>query len=379
MVEKIPEGMRAAFERKSHPYYFCESLMSTPQGLKKVLEPAAYQQIVEAAKVLRGKKAVYFVGNGTSLFNGISAQHMMNLHTTILSITFPAFEFLCYPPNKLDGECAVIGISHSGNSPETVNAVRMAKEKGATIIAITDNEKSQLSELSDYLITSENEENQGPKNRSYVASVLRGHLLALEYAKLENKDVEQVLAAYKEAPGIAESILAENEEVIKKFAVSKAEDELNRIAIVGSGFQYANACEGALKASEAALLYCDYWELEEGLHGPWYNMQPNELLVVNAITGKTYEKSKLWVRGIKEISSNTWAITNTKDNFDGADFVTRLPEGLPESMYGLFTILPIYMFIYYYAVALGKNSPDHGPYSSQMFMDARWILRKIKK
>lgn len=379
MVEKIPEGMKTAFERTSHPYHFYESLMSTPEGLDKVLEKDSYEQIVESAKVLRDKKAVYFVGNGTSLFDGVSIEHMMNLHTSLISIVFPAFEFLCYPPNKLDKECAVVGISHSGNSPETVNAVKMAKEKGATIIAITDHEDSALAKLAEKCITSENPERQGPKNRSYVASVLRGHLLALEVAKLENNDVEDVLFAYKESPAIAKRILEENEEKIKEFASGRAKEDLHRIVIAGSGFQYANACEGALKATEAALLYSNYWELEEGLHGPWYNMQSNELLVVNVITGKTYEKSKLLVKGIQEISSNTWAITNTEDALEGADFITRLPPGLPESMYGLLTILPVYMFIYFYALEAGKNHPDHGPYDSQEFMDARWILRDIEK
>jgi len=379
MVRNIPEGMKRAFERTSHPYHFYDSLMSTPEGLQKVLELSAYKLIEESAELLQNKEEIYIIGNGTSLFNGMSIPYMMNLYTSLRSTVFPSYEFLCYPPNKLDQDCAVIGISHSGSSPETTNAIKFAKAKGATVISITDDAKSEMAQISDCVITSENDEGQGPKNRSYVASVLRGHLLALECAKLEDRSVDEIVRFYKDSPAVVEKILADNESVIKTFAATKAEEELRRMVIVGSGFQYSTACEGALKATEAALLYSNYWELEEGLHGPWYSMQPGELLIVNAISGKTYDKSRLLVNGIEEISSNTWAITDTSDTFEGADLITRLPENLPESVYGMYTILPIYTFVYYYALAVGKNHIDRGPYDDQKFMDARWVLRQLEK
>ena len=170
-----------------------------------------------------------------------------------------------------------------------------------------------------------------------------------------------------------------NEEMLKAFAAEKAKEEIERVVICGSGFQYPTACEAALKVAESDLLYSNSWELEEGLHGPWYSMKSNELLIVNAISGKSYEKSRLMIKGIREISSNTWTITNTNDAFPEADLITRLPEDLPESVYALYTILPIYLYIYYYSVSAGKNHIDHGPYDSQKFMDARWVLRQIKK
>ncbi|MCB2209771.1 SIS domain-containing protein [bacterium] len=379
MVKNIPEGMKRSFERTSHPYHFYESLMSTPEGLQKVLAPSSYEMIKDSAKALQNKKAVYVIGNGTSLFDGMSIPHMMNLHTTLPSTAIPAYEFRCYPPNQLDENTAVIGISHSGTSPETVKAVRFASERGATVISITDNEESEMCRIADHVIFSENDEGQGPKNRSYVASLLRGHLLALECARLEGRPVDDVIEFYKDSPAVAERVLKENEDEIKAYATERAAEELQRVVIAGSGFQYPTACEGALKTAEAALLYSNYWELEEGLHGPWYNMQPHELLIVNAISGMTYEKSRLLVNGIDEISSNSWAITDTDDSFSGANLITRLPGGLPESVYGLYAILPIYTFIYYYALAAGKNHIDHGPYDRQKFMDARWVLRQLKK
>ena len=379
MIERIPEGSKRAFERTSHPYYFYEVLMDVPEGLQKILQPSEYAMIKECAQVLHSKKVAYLIGNGTSLYDAEGAVPMFNEHTSLVTVAMPAYEFVAYPPNKMDDESCLIIVSHSGNTPEGINALKYAKEKGVTTMVLSDNKDGKMLSMADYAIVTDLDEPQMPKSRCFIASLLRVHLLALECAKLEGKSTDDLIAQYLEVPALAQKIIDENEAKIKAYAEARAKDDLARVVVLGTGFQYGPVRESSLKFVEGALVYSEAWEMEEFLHGPMYSMKPNELLIVNAITGSSFAKSRLIVSGIRKLSSNTWAITNTTDELEGADFVTVLPQGLPESMYALFTPMVAYLFVYYYSVSLGRNHIDHGPYASQDFMDARWVLRQIEK
>ncbi|HAF61352.1 MAG TPA: hypothetical protein DCK95_03385 [Anaerolineaceae bacterium] len=376
MTKNVPSYMKKAFERTAHPYYYYESLFSTPEALQEVLSERSISTIKEAAQLLKDKKAIYFVGNGTSYYDAVAGPYAMNYFTDINSWSRPSYDFYNYPPSQLGKDCAVVGISHSGSTFETVKALKMMQAAGVTTIAITDKDDSEVFNYADAVLYNDVMENQGPKTKSFVASILRTHLLALFVAEANGKDISKDMSAYQKAPEIARQVLQENEAVIKDFAQKRKDINLTRFAVAGTGFQYADACEGALKMTEAALVHSVCWELEECIHGHWYSIQPHELVMVLAIEGSTLEKSKDLIKGLKVINADFWVITNSADDFPEAGFVTRIPEGLPEYVYPLFTILPLYTFTYYLTLAIGKSHLDHGPYDTQEFMDARLVFRE---
>lgn len=236
-----------------------------------------------------------------------------------------------------------------------------------------------MHQYADISICSENDEKQGPKNRSYIASVFRGHLLALYCARNQGEDVDEMLGIYKKAPLIVEDVLKNNDELIRGFSNDLANNPIRRFMHVGTGFQYPSSCETSLKFTEVALIPSHAWELEETLHGYWYSMTDGEVMIVHAIEGPSFDKSSLLANGIRDIAEKIWVITNSTESFDKADFVTHLPKGLPESMYALLSPLPVYLCAYYTTVARGKNHPDHGPHGDQRFIDARWVLRQLDK
>ncbi len=376
MTKNVPSYMEKAFERTAHPYYYYESLFSTPDALEEVLSENSIAAIKDAAQLLKDKRMIYFVGNGTSYYDAVAGPYAMNYFTDINSWSRPSYDFYNYPPSQLGEDCAVIGISHSGSTFETVKALKKMKEMGVTTIAITDKGDSDVFNYADAVLFNAVVENQGPKTKSFVASILRTHLLALFIAQANGKDISTELEIYRKAPQIAQQILQENEAAIKAYAQKRKEINLTRFAVAGTGFQYADACEGALKMTEAALVHSVSWELEECIHGHWYSMQPHELMMVLAIEGPTLQKSKDLIKGLKVIHADFWVITNSADDFPEAEFVTRVPTGLPEYVYPLFTILPLYTFTYFLTLAIGKSHLDHGPYDTQEFMDARLVFRE---
>ncbi len=376
MTKNVPAYMSKAFERTSHPYYLYESLFSTPQALEMVLADDSVAVIKKAAKMIADKDLLFFTGNGTSFYDAVAGAYAANAFSGINASYQPSYDFQHNPPAKLDASCAVIGVSHSGNTFETVKALEFARSQGAATIAITDGEKSDIWNAADIVLCNPIVENQGPKTKSFVASILRTHLLALYIAQAKGEDVQKELDVYTHLPQVAKEVLEKNESAIREYAKKRKEINLTRFGVVGTGFQFAPACEGALKMTEAALVHAMPWETEEMIHGHWYSMIPHELVIVTAIEGETLVKSKDLLKGLKTINVDFWVITNSDDEFPEAEFVTRLPSGLPEYAYALLTILPLYSFTYFLALAIGKSHPDHGPYDTQEFMDARLVFRE---
>jgi glucosamine 6-phosphate synthetase-like amidotransferase/phosphosugar isomerase protein len=352
-----------------------ESLMSTPQGLKLVLEEKSLKMIHDAAVAMSGKDVIHLVGNGTSYFNAIFAEFAFNQLAGKFTVSYPAYEFFAYPPAGINKNSAVLGISHSGSSPATVDAVEMAKAKGALTVGISDYENSALLNLSDYVITSANKEINGPKTRSYVASVLRGLLLAIEMGTINGVDLSELRAQLDQAPEIAQQVISANEEIVKKFAESRVSKPNARLVFTGAGYAYSSAMEASLKVVETMLLHAAAWELEEAVHGTWVSQKEGELLVVFAPRGASFEKCKVLVRGMKSVDAQVWVITDDPQGIDGADLTTILPEGLNEYTYPLYAILPVYQFIYYHTLAQGGIHPDRAPYENQKFMKARVEMR----
>jgi glutamine---fructose-6-phosphate transaminase (isomerizing) len=372
---QIPDSMKPSFERKEHPYFYYESLMSTPQGLQLVLAEDSLAMIKKVADALADKEIVHIVGNGTSYFNAAFIAHALNLIGGKLAVVHPAYDFYAYPPCDLGEKAALIGISHSGTSPAVVDAMDLAKSKGMLTISICDFADSALTKMADLSIFSENVEINGPKSRSYVASLLRGLLLAIEVGNANGKDNSALRSALDNAPALVEKVLADNEAVVKKFAESRVSEPNARIVFTGAGYAYSTAMEAALKVVETMLLHACPWELEEAVHGTWVSQKEGELLVVFAPRGDSYNKCKVLVKGMKTVGAYVWVITDEPEGMEGADFTTILPAEITEQTYALYGILPVYQFIYYHTLAQGGLHPDRAPYEDPKFMKARFELR----
>ena len=372
---QIPDSMKASFERKEHPYFYYESLMSTPQGLQLVLAEESLAMIKKVSDALADKEIVHLVGNGTSYFNAVFMAHALNMIGGKLAVAHPAYDFYAYPPAGLGEKSALIGISHSGSSPAVVDAMELGKSKGMLTISICDFADSTLTKMADLSIFSDNTEINGPKSRSYVASVMRGLLVAIELGKVEGKDVSALQAALGKAPAIVEQVLADNEAVVKKFAETRVNEPNARIVFTGTGYALSTAMEASLKVVETMLLHACPWELEEAVHGTWVSQKEGELLVVFAPRGDSYNKCKVLVQGMKTIGAYVWVITDEPNGMEGADFTTILPAEVSEETYALYAILPVYQFIYYHTLAQGGLHPDRAPYEDPKFMKARFELR----
>jgi glutamine---fructose-6-phosphate transaminase (isomerizing) len=373
MENNIPKSVQTAFERKAHPYFMWDGIQEISRGLEDILSEENRESILEAARALKDKKLIHFIGCGTSYFASIAATFAFHSLCGVQSTATNAFEFLAYPPPDLKN-CALVGISHTGGTPAVVQSIDLVKKEGGTTIGFSDVASSALGRAAEWLVPSSlGTEPALPKTRSYTASLLRAYLLAVELARLEGRKVSQYTSILQNSPVMANSILQLLENQVRDLA-----DKLplpRKIVAVGGGPQWATANETALKLTEAALMDADAWELEEAVHGTWASTQPGDLIILFAMSGPSFAKCQKLATGMKTIGATVWAITNDKNGLADADHITYLPGDIPEILLPLFAILPLYQYTYFLALKRGIH-PDNMNLIDPRYLEARMLMRE---
>jgi len=374
MNESIPVEVQSAFERSEHPFHMWDGIRAIPGGLEDILSERLRMRIRESARALKGKSTIHLVGCGTSYFAATAATYLFHEIPGCLSTSSDAFEFYAYPPAGLN-EAAVIGISHTGTTKSVIQALDLARQRGAVAIGITDGVQSAIDQHTDYAIPSSmGLERSLPKMRSYLTSVLRTYLLALELARLEGKDVSGYEPVLQDSPRVARQVLDGLENQMRELAQA-CQAVPRRILVVGAGPQLATAMEGSLKLTEAALMNSSAIQAEEFAHGAWYSVQESDLIILLAARGRSLEKIHKLTTAMRLIGARTWVITDDEKEVGAGSFTTFLPDNIPESILPLYSILPIYQFAYFLALERGLR-PDNLNLSDPRYLQARTLIRE---
>lgn len=371
MQASVPDFLRSAFERKTHPFLVWEGIVSIPGALAAVLEPEVQANIVRAAAALHGAKEVHLIGCGTSLFAALAGASALSAVAGVPAAAHNAFEFAAYPPAGLVNS-ALLAISHTGGTPVVSDAVEFAAKHGAVCVGVTDVPASPVGRQVQYVLADgSGREPSLPKTRSYVTALLRLYLLALAVAEGRGRDTAAYRQALDVAPPQAEALLASSEALVQRLVSSL---KPGRPAfLIGAGPNVATVSEGALKLQETAQVPALAWELEEAMHGPWVSINPGDLVVLLALRGPSQAKALGLAAALRHIGATLWVVTDDPAASPATEFVTVLPAGLPEYFTPLYAILPLYRFAYGLALAGGRR-PDAMRLTDEHYLAARLAL-----
>ncbi len=372
MNDKIPEGVRSAFLRTEHPFFMWEGINDLSLGADDILSSQVRDQVVKAAQAINGKKSINFIGCGTSYFAGIAATYAFHSMTLLTSFAHNAFEYLAYP-QRASKDNVLVGISHTGGTPVVIDAIKLAKQRGEVTVGYTDVDNSALARVADFIIQSSlGVEPALPKTRSFIAALMRGYLLAVELAKIEGNESSYLESQLLSAPDLLTNVLNETKDQAQSIAEEMK--TARKMIVVGGGPQWAIAQEGALKLTEAALTIADAWELEEAVHGTWASTNEDDLIIILAMNGPSFEKSAILADGMKTIGAKVWIITNNYDAKIDADYITKLPDSMEEIFMPLLSVVPLYYFTYFTSLAKGLR-PDNMNLIDPRFLKARQMMR----
>ncbi|MCR4822707.1 MAG: glutamine--fructose-6-phosphate transaminase (isomerizing) [Treponema sp.] len=296
---------------------------------------------------------------GTAYHAGVVGKYAFEKFARIPVSVDVASEFRYRNPilNKND---IFIVISQSGETADTLAALRLAKEAGAKVIAITNCVGSTVSREADEVIyTWAGPEIAVASTKAYTTQLMCLYLLALKLGKergaLSSADYEKLLAQIVEIPAKAQEIV-DNQTEIQKFA--SMQFNKSKIFYIGRLFDSASSLESALKLKEVSYMHCEAFAAGELKHGPIALVDKDTLVVAIATEPALYDKLASNIVEVKSRGATTMAITlDKKGAFDSCcDSVITIPETDP-ALASMLSIIPAQLFAYYCSILKG-NDPD---------------------
>ena len=296
---------------------------------------------------------------GTAYHAGVVAKYAFEKFARIPVAVDVASEFRYRNPilNKND---IFIVISQSGETADTLAALRLAKAAGAKVIAITNCVGSTVSREADEVIyTWAGPEIAVASTKAYTTQLMCLYLLAIKLGKergsLSAQQYSRLLSEIAAIPEKAQQILDSQTE-IQKFASQQFNK--SKIFYIGRLFDSASSLESALKLKEVSYMHCEAFAAGELKHGPIALVDPDTLVVAIATEPELYEKLASNIVEVKSRGATTMAITlDKKGSFDNCcDSVITIPDSEP-ALASMLSIIPAQLFAYYCSILRG-NDPD---------------------
>jgi glucosamine--fructose-6-phosphate aminotransferase (isomerizing) len=303
---------------------------------------------------LRGIRRIIIIACGTSFYAGKVGEYLIEEMAGIPVEVEYASEFRYRNP-ILEEKTIVIAVSQSGETADTLAALREAKRKGATVLGICNVVGSSIARETDggvYL-------HAGPEigvasTKAFTCQVTVLTLIALLLGRMRRVSADdglRICRALQAIPGQIQEILAQNDlirEVARQYV-----DHRNFLYL-GRGFNYPVALEGALKLKEISYVHAEGYPAAEMKHGPIALIDADMPTVVVCPTDALFDKVISNMQEVKARGGRILAVTDSENgHLDGiADHVIRVPKTLP-MLTPLLHVVPLQLLAYHIAVQRG--------------------------
>lgn len=303
-------------------------------------------------------KRIIIVACGTSYHAGLVAEYMIEDFARIPVEVEYASEFRYRNPIIKKND-VVIAISQSGETADTLAALKLAKENGAFIFGINNVVGSSIARITDAgAYTHAGPEIGVASTKAFTAQLTILALIAIKLGKhkgkLSNERFNLLIRELEQIPSKVAKILENCEGVIEPIA-EKYKNNRNAIYL-GRGYNYPSALEGALKLKEISYIHAEGYPAAEMKHGPIALLDENMPVIVIATKKGYYEKVVSNIQEIKSRSAKVIAIVNEGDEqvVSMADDYVVIPE-TEEEFSPILAAIPLQLLSYWIAVKLGKN------------------------
>ena len=306
-------------------------------------------------EVLRGIGRVHLVGCGTALHAGMVGKSAIETLARVPAEVDIASEFRYRDP-ILEKNDLVIIISQSGETSDTLAALKLAKSRGVPVLAIVNVVGSSIARAADYVMyTYAGPEIAVASTKAYMVQMCVLYLFALRLAyargRLNEAETRRYTAQLLRAPEVIKPRLADCEQI--KYLASRYVNTQSCF-FIGRGFDYALSLEGSLKLKEISYVHSDAYAAGELKHGTISLITDGVPVIALATQKQVYEKT---ISNAKETRSRGARVLlfTTKDAVvpEGvADAVIRLDE-YEDILMPLQLIVPLQLFAYYMAVLRG--------------------------
>jgi glucosamine--fructose-6-phosphate aminotransferase (isomerizing) len=352
-------------EKAGYDHFMLKEIYEQPSAIKDTYRGRmlADQGIIRMAGVddnlqkFLNAKRIIVVACGTSWHAGLVSEYIFEDLARIPVEVEYASEFRYRNP-VINSDDVVIAISQSGETADTMAAIKLAKEKGAFVFGVCNVVGSSISrETHAGAYTHAGPEIGVASTKAFTTQITILSLIALKLGKakgsISNSDYHLYLNEMELIPSKIERALEANEQIIEVANVYK---NAKNCLYLGRGYNFPVALEGALKLKEISYIHAEGYPAAEMKHGPIALIDEQMPVVVIATKKGHYEKVVSNIQEIKSRKGKIIAVVTEGDtSVKGmADHVFEIPETF-EALTPLLTTIPLQLFSYHIAVMLGKN------------------------
>ena len=301
---------------------------------------------------------IIIVACGTSWHAGLIGEYLIEEFARIPVEVEYASEFRYRNP-IITSKDIVIAISQSGETADTMEAIKLAKSKGAFVFGICNVVDSSIARYTDAgAYTHAGPEIGVASTKAFTAQLTILSLLALKLGKhngnLSNHDFMNLVAELDAIPKKIEEVLKSTHDYLKEIA--KDFIESTNFLYLGRGYNFPAALEGALKLKEISYIHAEGYPAAEMKHGPIALIDENMPIVIIAPKKGHYDKIVSNVQEIKARKGKILAVVNKGDKqvAEMSDYVIEIPE-VSECFSPILASVPLQILSYYIAVYRGVN------------------------
>ena len=350
-----------AAEKGGYPHFMLKEINEQPAAITATVSPRVEDGMPDLRipeltdERLRSIGTVHLVACGTAMHAGMVGKAAIETLARVPAEVDIASEFRYRDP-ILNKDDLVIIISQSGETSDTLAALKLAKSRGVPVLAIVNVVGSSIARAADYVLyTYAGPEIAVASTKAYVVQMCVLYLFALRLAyargKLEEAETKRLTAELLRAGEVIKPRLDDCEQI--KYLASRFVNTQSCF-FIGRGFDYALSLEGSLKLKEISYVHSDAYAAGELKHGTISLITEGVPVIALATQKQVYEKT---ISNAKETKSRGARVIlfTTKDAVvpDGvADYVVRLDD-YEELLMPLQLIVPLQLFAYYMAVLRG--------------------------
>lgn len=347
-------------EKGGYEHFMIKEICEQPKVIKDTINPRIKNDEPEldiklSKEELDKVQKIFIVACGTAYHAGMVGKYLIEKLARIPVEVDIASEFRYRNP-VLDENMTVIIISQSGETADTLAALREAKRRGARVVSIVNVVGSSIARESDeVLYTWAGPEIAVASTKAYTTQLAAMYLLAVDFAlkkgKMNDQEAKTIMEHLKQLPEKVEAIL-EHREKIQFFAAQhyNAKD----IFFLGRGLDYAVALEGSLKLKEISYIHSEAYAAGELKHGTIALIEKGTLVVALATQEHLFDKMLSNIKEVKARGAVVLAVAqqgNTEIE-KVADFVLYTPN-TDDLLSSILTVIPLQLFAYYVAVEKG--------------------------
>ena len=352
----------SAADKNGFEDYMLKEIFEQPNAIRETIgsrlpenEPCNFEDLNFSKKFLSSINKIYIVACGTAMHAGLTGKIALEQLCNIPVSVDIASEFRYRNP-IIDKNTLCIYISQSGETADTIAALKLAKSKGATTLAISNVIGSSITREADYSIyTHAGPEIAVASTKAYTSQVILLNILAIYFAEiLESTSISNLNEIKKEImslPSKIESTLKTAKE-IKNFAKKIYQEK--DVFFLGRGIDYNTALEGSLKLKEISYIHSEAYAAGELKHGPIALIE-NGVTVVSILTDEhLVEKTISNIQEVITRGAHTLVITNKTLPSNNIDTVVNIPD-IHTLLSPIISIVPLQLLSYYISKEKGLD------------------------